>query len=917
MRFPRPRSGTFASGRNAGNLGSPGRSAVDTPGNGERSPLLKPLGILAVAAVMLLGTSASSAPDQEVEVDFVRDVQPILEAHCLSCHGQKKQKGRLRLDSKGAALRGGGSGAVLVPGRSKESRLFQVLLDPNPDERMPKDADPLKKEQIEILRRWIDRGAAWPDSASGKEPKAELHWAYVRPRSPAVPSPKDPLWSRNPVDQFVARERELRGLSPRPEAPRPLLLRRVFLDLLGLPPTRAELEAFLSDPAPDAYEKVVDRLLGDPRYGERWGRHWMDIWRYSDMSEFEQNQILSSQRHLWRWRDWIVESLNADKGYDRMIQEMLAGDELAPLDPDTLRATGFLARNYYKLNRNVWLDLTVEHTTKAFLATTLNCARCHNHFFDPLSQEEYYKVRAFFEPYDVRTDPVPGEPDPVKAGLARVYDAHADDPTYLFVRGEDRNPDKTHSLPPEVPRALGGKPLHIESRKVPREATLPGKLDFVKRDLLGAAERDATQARGKVDAILVSISKLQAEAAREGKPPESDKAARALQAALEELPLVLQAMPVAEAKLVSLRATLEAERMEDAGDRTSEAFVRAAHEAQAAQRTLEVLELRLGQARARHAVVKAGDDKKRGEARKKLAETDEALAKAEAEAAKPATADYVRRKVESYPAVSTGRRSALAAWIADAENPLTARVAVNHVWMRHFGRALVPTVFDFGTQGQRPSHPALLDWLAIEFIREGWSLKKLHRLLVTSATYRMDSTPDPAALATDPENRFLWRMAPRRLEAEAVRDSLLYVSGRLDATRGGPELDEGQGLASRRRSLYFRHTPEKRMEFIAIFDGAGATECYARTPTIVPQQALALLNSTLTLDGADLLAKKLSGEGNFAGFVTAAFETVLSRPPSSQEQEECARFMTGGDSPRARGNLIHVLLNHHEFVTVR
>ena len=870
------------------------------------------LGILALAAAIL-----PSAPAQEAEVDFVRDVRPILEAHCISCHGPKKQKGRLRLDSKAAAFRGGVSGKILVPGQSKESRLFQALLDRNPDERMPKDADPLKKDEIEILRRWIDRGAAWPESAGGEEEKAEPHWAYLKPAHPAPPVLKDPGWARNPVDLFVARERELRGLSPRPEALRPRLLRRVYLDLIGLPPTRAELEAFANDPAADAYEKVVDRLLADPRYGERWGRHWMDVWRYSDMSEFEQNQILSSQRHLWRWRDWIVESLNADKGYDRMILEMLAGDELAPLDPGTLRATGFLARNYYKLNRNVWLDLTVEHTSKAFLATTLNCARCHNHMFDPLSQEEYYKVRAFFEPYDVRTDPVPGEIDPAKNGLARVYDAHAEDPTYLFVRGEDRSPDKTRSLPPEVPLALGGKSVRPEPRSVPQEAMLPGKQEFVKQDLVKAAERELAQAKGKVEAALQSISKLQVTVASGGNPPESEKAARSLQAALEELPFMVHASQVAELKFDSLRATLEAERREDAGDRSSEDYARAARQAGAAQRGLAVLELRLAQALARHAVVKAADDKKRSEARKKLAEADQALAKAEAEAAKPATTDYVRRKVESYPAISTGRRSALAAWIADPENPLTARVAVNHVWMRHFGRALVPTVFDFGTQGQRPSHPALFDWLAVELVQGGWSLKKLHRLLVTSATYRMDSTPDPRALALDPENRYLWRMAPRRLEAEAVRDSLLYISGRLDATQGGPELDEGQGLTSRRRSLYFRHTPERRMEFVALFDGAGATECYARTPTIVPQQALALLNSTLSLDGAEILAKKLSGEGDGAAFVRAAFETVLGRPPTALEQEECAGFLSAGETSRARANLIHVLQNHHEFVTLR
>jgi mono/diheme cytochrome c family protein len=881
---------------------------------------MRHLTILAVATALLPGTAASPARAEQSgpsEVDFVRDVQPIFEAHCISCHGQKKQKGRLRLDSKAPAMRGGVSGAAIVPGRSKESRLFQVLLNPDPDERMPKDADPLPQEQIEVLRRWIDRGAAWSESATPGESKADPHWAYVKPARSTPPPVKDPGWQRNPVDAFVARERELRGLVPRPEAPKHVLLRRVTLDLLGLPPTRAELQAFLADPAGDAYEKVVDRLLSDPRYGERWGRHWMDVWRYSDMSEFEQNEILSSQRHLWRWRDWIVESLNADKGYDRMIREMLAGDELAPLDPDTLRATGFLARNYYKLNRNVWLDQAVEHTSKAFLATTLNCARCHNHFFDPLSQEEYYQVRAFYEPYDVRTDPVPGESDAVKDGLARVYDAHADVPTYLFVRGEDRSPDTSRSLPPEVPKALGGRPVRIESRSVPPEARMPGKQDFVKRDLLKAAERDAVQAKRKVDAALESISTLQAAAVVEGKAPEAEKAGRALQAALEELPFRLQAIPIAEAKLLSLRATIEAERLEDADGTTSESFASAARDARAAQGSLKVLELRLAQALARHAVVRAADDKKRSETRQKLAEADVALKKAQEEAARPASSDYVRRHIESYPATTTGRRSALAAWIADAENPLTARVAVNHVWMRHFGRALVPTVFDFGSQGQRPSHPALLDWLAIEFIREGWSLKKLHRLLLTSATYRMDSTPDPAALAADPENRFLWRMAPRRLEAEAVRDSVLYVSGRLDATRGGPELDDGQGLTSRRRSLYFRHTPEKRMEFIAIFDGAGATECYARTPTIVPQQALALLNSTLALDGADLLAKELSQGVDAAGFVAAAFATVLSRSPTPREREECAQFISQGDSPRARANLVHVLLNHHEFVTIR
>jgi hypothetical protein len=868
--------------------------------------------LLAAAALgVLAGSGLSQDGAAKPAPDFARDVLPVLKEQCWSCHGPSKQKGGLRLDVRTRAFAGGASGRVLVPGKAAESRLVQLLRSSDAEERMPAKAAALPRETVDRIAAWIDAGAAWPDAVAGSERSAP-HWAYVKPVRPEPPAPARADWARNPIDAFVAAEHEARGLRPRPEASRALLLRRVSLDLIGLPPTREELRAFVADRSADAYEKVVDRLLADPRHGERWARHWMDVWRYSDMSEFEANQILASQRHLWRWREWIIAAVNADKSYDRMIVEMIAGDELAPLDPDTLRATGFLARNYYKLNRNVWLDQAVEHTSKAFLATTLNCAKCHNHMFDPLLQEEYYKVRAFYEPYEVRSDPVPGEVDAAKDGLARVYDAYADAPTYLFVRGEDRSPDTSRSLPPEVPKALGGTPIRIEPRKLPRDAMLPGKQDFVKADLVKAAEREVAQARSKGDAVQESIATLQGAAAGEGK--DAEKARRDLQAALEELPAALRGVPLAEAKLVSLRATLEAERIEDSGDTASEAFVKRAREALAAQRRAALLEARRAQSAAARAVVAASDEKKKADLRKKLAEADAALAKAESEAAKPGGVEFVRRAVPAYPASSTGRRLALASWIADAENPLTARVAVNHVWLRHFGRALVPTVFDFGTQGQRPSHPALLDWLATEFVRQGWSLKKLHRIIVTSATYRMDSTPDPAALAADPEDKYLWRMAPRRLEAEAVRDATLYVCGRLDPAAGGPELDEKQGLASRRRSLYFRHNPEKRMEFLAIFDGAGATECYARTHTIVPQQALAMLNSAITLDGADALAKSLSGEGDL---VTAAFETVLSRPPSAAEREECATFLASGDTPRARGILIHALLNHHEFVTIR
>ena len=859
---------------------------------------------------LFLGAVLAHAQDERpaapaAKPDFVRDVQPILVQHCVKCHGPAKQKGRLRLDTRAHALRGGVSGKAILPNLGAESRLIKMLLDPNADERMPQDADPLPATQIATLRAWIDQGAVWPDSAAGPEAAPEKHWAYEKPLRRDPPAVQHAAWIRNPVDRFIAAEHEARGLRPRPEAPKPLLLRRLYLDLVGLPPTPQEREAFLSDPDPEAYEKLVDRLLADPRYGERWGRHWMDVWRYSDWAGFA-DQIRESQRHLWRWRDWILESLNEDKGYDRMIQEMLAGDELAPLDPQVLRATGFLARNWNKFNRNAWLQNTVEHTSKAFLGTTLNCARCHSHMFDPISHEEYYRYRAFFEPYNVRTDRVPGEIDLEKDGLSRIFDAEPKAATWLFVRGEESRPDKTRPLAPGVPAALGGIPIAIEPVPLPRLALAPDKRDFVRHDLLEAAGKDLEKARAHVDASLKAVEK-QEQALASG--ADAAKTRPLLQAALEELPVALLAVPIAEARQAALGAVLEAERVEEAGDLTSETYATTARTAQSAQRKLAVLEAQQALFLARRALTRAPAD---ANAKKKLEDSERALAKAEAEAALPPGADYVRRSLPPYPPESTGRRLALARWIASTENPLTARVAINQLWMRHFGKPLVPTVFEFGRHGRAPSHPALLDWLATEFMREGWSMKKMHRLLVTSSTYRMASSSDPACAELDKDNRYLWRMNSRRMEAELVRDSILQVAGVLDPTRGGPDLDPKEGLTSFRRSLYFRHAAEKQVEFLTIFDAANVTECYERTESVVPQQALALANSALSFDMAHRVATSLKAETDFVG---RAFERVLGRTPTEAEREACKGSVH--DTDRSRESLVHVLFNHHDFVTIR
>jgi hypothetical protein len=735
---------------------------------------------------------------------------------------------------------------------------------------------------------------------------------FEKVQRPPVPMVKNAAWVRNPIDAFIAAEQEARGLKPRPEAPRAQLLRRVYIDLTGLPPTPEELHDFLKDTAPDAYEKVVDRLLDSPRYGERWGRHWMDVWRYSDWAGFGA-QVRDSKPFVWRWRDWIIESINKDKSYDRMILEMLAADELMPDDDGALRATGYLVRNYKLLSREKWMEDAVEHTSQAFLGITLKCARCHDHMYDPLTQKEYYRFRAIFEPYDVRDDPLPGQPDTTKDGIVRVFDKNLTVPTYLFLRGDDRTPDKSKVLPPGVPEALGGD-YQVQPVNLPASAYAPDRRAYVRNDLLAIHNAEIKKAREALDKA----------GAQHG------AAAR-----LAELDLQL-----ADGRRQALLAVLETERLEEAGRKESELWKKTAREAALAQRQVAILQVRRGVLAAEKALAEVKGPQM-AQAQAVLQKAQLALAKAEADAKKPLTTQFQPRPATLYPKTSTGRRSALAHWIANRENPLTARVAVNHIWLRHFGQGIVPSAADFGRNGRPPSHPALLDWLADEFMDNGWHMKHMHRLMVTSNTYRQASTPDTADVAIDPDNQYLWRFSPRRFEAEVVCDCLFYVAGKLDLTRGGPDIPFPQGMTVPRRSLYFQSAAEKQMEFLEIFDGPSVTECYERKQAIVPHQALALFNNELARRHARLVARQLSAKWkDNASFITAAFEHVLTRSPTSAEIAECSAFLekmakhhgTAKGAPaadaegrmpspdpviRAREQLVHVLLNHHEFVTIR
>lgn len=1100
---------------------------------------------LALAAWLLLSTAAVAAE----EVDYLRQVKPVLAARCVSCHGALKQEASLRLDTVADMRTGGESGPALVAKQAAMSLILARISDTNPESRMPPESDgsPLKPHEIAAIRSWIDSGAPGPADEK-READPRDHWSFRSPLRPSVPPVSDPRWSRNPIDAFIAAAHKQHQLKPVAEAERSLLLRRVYLDLIGLPPTSDELLAFENDKSPDAYERVVDRLLKSEAHGERWGRHWMDIWRYSDWWGLGA-EVRNSQKHMWHWRDWIIESLNADKGYDQMLREMLAADELYPTDTNRLRATGYLARSYFRFNRTTWLDEVIEHTSKGLMGLTFNCAKCHDHKYDPYPQVDYYRYRAIFEPYQVRMDFLPGETDLERDGLPRVFDCNLEQPTFLHIRGNDTQPQKDKPIVPQLPGFLAFDEFAITPLTLPLEAHQPGLKPHVLADHLRdaeakrqSAEKIAKTARDALQSAREQLQKAQAAAA--AKPaeqlpaeiePDAAVLARelfkdqprdrweivagkwtfpstgatqaeegAVQSAIRlkqwppvdfeartkftitgglkyrsvgikfdsdaqnELLVYLSGMnpggklqlaiktggkqsyPPAAAlarevpsnrlielaiqvrgrlvimhvdgqrllsytvpmprragpiELITFDAQAQFHEFElralpggSKGDPAPVTSVAAAEQQHAqaaaalsaAEQSLAhlkqipaVLNARAAATAAAHqqpapenkstlaaeaakleraaAVAKAEADlaqaeadalriapEKKADADKKTAAARTALDTARKAAEKPGEtfaeltgslktmesnleSDAARRK--PFPTTSTGRRTMLAHWLTDPRHPLVARVAANHLWSRHMGRPLVPTLFDFGRKGQPPTHGELLDYLATELVANEWSMKHLHRLIVTSQTYRLSGSSaaaDEATVKQDSENRYYWRRNAVRMEAQAVRDSLLQLAGELDRTLYGPSIPVGDE-SSRRRSLYYVHSHNDHQKFLSIFDDAGVQECYRRTESIVPQQALALSNSKLALSMAGKIAERLGAadsERDDAAFVARAWRLILCGEPTADEVATCqaaieqwralAQQAKRADGPmQARVRLVEALLNHNDFVTIR
>lgn len=711
-------------------------------------------GLLYAGAFAALPQTPQAPSVPHTKPDFAREVLPILRASCFQCHGTQQASGGLRLDSRAAALKGGMSGTALVPGNSAKSLLLRRIQGLDGKPRMPMGFAPLTTAQEQALARWIEDGAVWSETIPRK------HWAYVKPVRPVLPPVKNKTWSRTPIDRFVLARLEKEGLSPAPQADRETMIRRVSLDLTGLPPTPQETDAFLKDTSPTAYEKVVDRLLASPHYGERWARVWLDLARYADTNGYEKD----SRRSIYPYRDWVIDAFNRDMPFDQFTIEQIAGDLLPNATLSQRTATGFHRNTMFNDEGGVdreeqrWLTNVDRTGTTAsvWLGSTLACAQCHDHKYDPFKQKDFYQILACFE--------------------------HTSEPALELAAPEQIAQRNT----------LQQQIAALEQRA--KVANVPPEEGAKMKQMLAGLRR-------QMSALNIPTT------------------------------LVLAELPGTEA-------------------------------------TTHV--------RIKGAFLSKGD--------LVMAGTPDVL--------------------NSFPTDKPRNRLGLATWLVSPDNPLTARVTVNRLWEQYFGQGIVTTSEDFGTQGQPPSHPELLDWLATELMAQKWSLKALHRLIVTSATYRQASRLSSTLLEHDPTNRLLARGPRFRMEAEMIRDNALAASGLLSRKIGGPSVFPAQpdgiwvmpynsdqwktsdGEDRYRRSLYTFWRRTAPYPAFVTFDATSREFCTVRRiRTNTPLQALTTLNDPAFLDAARALAQRMRTEGgsDSTSRVACGFRLCTARRPKPTE----------------------------------
>ena len=805
-----------------------------------------------------LAFALSTVSSLAAPVDYIRDIRPILAEHCYRCHGGSQHKGELRLDTAALALKGGENGPAFKPGKSADSLMVHLIKGTHDDiARMPYKKPPLSDAQIALIAKWVDEGAKAP---ADEKPEANIHWAFVKPARSESPNVKQKTWARNSIDHFVLARLEKENIKPSPEADGVTLIRRLYLDLVGLPPSPSEVDAFVNDKDPKSYDKLVEHLLASPHYGERWGRHWLDVARYADSNGYS----IDAPRSIWKYRDWVINALNADMPFDQFTIDQLAGDLLPDATLEQKIATGF-HRNT-QINQEGGIDPEqfrvesvldrVNTTATAFLGLTVGCAQCHDHKFDPIKQREYYQFFAFFNTTvndghgkgapEAMLE-IPGEHEPMENIQEELEEAEADLDRYLNTKGAEAvkleqafTEEETAKLKPDVRAAL----------KVP----FSDRTTKQKRIVYAILRPDDTDFKQR----NTKLTKLER---RQPKPVTT---------------LVMR---------------------EEKEPRESVVFIK-------------------------------GDFTRRGEkvtpgvpailqpisTKTALATSDKQISTKRANAVpSPGGEGQGEGGIPSSPGLT---RLDLAKWIVDPENPLTARVIVNRIWQHYFGKGIVETENDFGTQGIPPWHPELLDWLACELMQptprfsevdaKPWSLKHIHRLIVSSATYRQSSKVRTDLANVDANNKLLARQNRLRLDAEIVRDIGLTASGLLNDRIGGPSVFPPQpagvmslgqlkrdwkpstGADRYRRGMYtffWRATPHPAL---AVFDEPDAfSTCTRRIRSNTPLQSLTLLNDEAFVEFSQALAQRLVEESAKTDEqrINRAFRVCLSRSPSADERQ--------------------------------
>jgi len=800
----------------------------------------------------VVGAEENPAPQENSDAAgiefFEKRIRPLLANRCYECHGPDEQESELRLDRYSDFLGGGLGGPAIVPGKANASLLITAVRYIDNDLQMPPE-DKLSKTEVADLTRWVEMGAPHPDAKDMAAKQSEMpsdlpakdHWAFQLPIKPALPEVIAVEWPLGAIDQFILQRLEAAGLTPAPPARRRVLIRRATFDLTGLPPTSEEIEAFVSDESANAFEKVVDRLLASPRYGERWGRHWLDVARYADSNGLDENV---GQANAWRYRDYVINAFNNDKPFDQFIREQLAGDLLPSDDPATRNerriATGFLSLgpkvlaevDETKMEMDI-VDEQIDTVGKALLGLTLGCARCHDHKFDPITTKDYYALAGIFK------------------------STHTMD-SFTKIAKWHENPleDKAYE------EALAKHEIQVAAKQT--------ALD----DLLATSTTALQKQLGEGAALPAKPEESFSVETREQLKTQREEIA----AIKKEVPEVPSAMGVKEGKPVEVPI-----------------HIRGSH-------------LTLGDVAPRRI---------------------------------PAV--FVKQGAPEIEADQSGRL-AFADWLTTADNPLSGRVIVNRVWRWHFGRGLVNSPDNFGVMGDAPTHAELLDWLAINFVEEGWSLKRLHKQIMLSATYQMSSRYNEDAANQDPQNELYWRTDIRRLEAEELRDAILAVSGQLDETMGGVVLKtknrafifdhtskDETNYETNRRSVYLPVIRNHLFDSFTLFDYTDASMPNGdRNTSTVASQALYMMNSDFLEQGAKSLSELVLAEDlqDDAARIEWLYEAVVGKLATEQEVARCLQYLDSfeqlsSDESQERSRLeawqavCQALLMSNEFVYIR